>query len=146
MRQQLGTYIIDVATKNEIQEAMSLSLDTAIRQMDRGIDYMRQPGYNNSSSVTINGPESGFTWEVKHVGVVISAAATISIWHGENQSFPQDTQTVAAAGPVIFKFSSQQFIVFPSQTFMITASTGNITSYIASGTQVPAEMFAKLLG
>src|SRR5260370_34231387 len=76
---------IDILTRLELESTLNTRFDSFIRDWYRGEQYIEQNGScNGVTQFTIPGPDSGYAWSVKLVSVVVSAAATINFYAGDN--------------------------------------------------------------
>ena len=137
---------LDVLTRVELEESLHKGFEAAERARVRGIDYMEVNGNGNgATTVTIPGPDSGYSWSVKIISVVISAGATVSAYLGENTlSAPIGQAVLTAAGAAIFTYTSNIVIVRDTRSVTLSTSAGGINAWKLLVKQVPGEMIGKL--
>lgn len=137
---------IDVLTRVDLESMRYQWLEEATRTRLRGIDYIEQNGNGQAAAlVTIPGPDMGYAWSVKIVSAVLTAAATLSVYLGDNINVaPIAQQTLTGAGAVITTYTSNIVVIRDARVITLSASAGGINAWKVMAKQVPNEMVGKL--
>jgi hypothetical protein len=145
---------IDVLTRIEMEEVMHKGLDAFVRDLYRGVDYLSFTGINTpaAQTLTIPGPDSGYAWSVKLLGLMISATnIEVAVFLGDNpNNAPVDNGgsapiAVNGAYPIVFKWTSNLVVVRDNQVITAVCSAGaTIGAWRMFVKQVPNEMIGKL--
>lgn len=103
-RQQItANGFLDLLTKQELQEAMGHSMDAAVRDFYRGVDYLMFAGTGGatpSNTFTIpNSPDSGYTWSLKLVAAQLNAPPATSPNTPNTPTFPASGVAVQNTNP-----------------------------------------------
>jgi hypothetical protein len=140
---------IDVLTRLDLEQAQRKNLDEFFHEKFIGVSYQE---YNTNgqgaSQVSIPGPDGGYTWSLKLVSVVLSAAGNLAIFLGDNiTSAPVGggaSITMGGLNVVTSTFSSNVVLVQDQRPITLLAVTGTIQQVKVIAKQVPSEMVGKL--
>lgn len=140
---------IDVLTRLDLESVMNSKMDSFIRDWFRGETFVEVNGNAPSpftgTSFPIAGPDSGYSWSLKTLSVVISAAATVTVYFGDNvNTAPIATQTLTAAGAAVFTWTSNVAVIKDQRFLTVNLSAGTPSAYKLTAKQVPTEMEGKL--
>jgi hypothetical protein len=137
---------IDVLTRIEMEELLNKNMEAAERTRVRGVDYMEVNGNAaNATSVAIQGPDQGYAWSLKIASAVLSAAATLNVYLGDNQNTaPVGSVILAAAGAAIVTWTSNIVIIRDARFITLASSVAGIGAWKIIAKQVPNEMVGKL--
>jgi hypothetical protein len=149
MKQSLGPLgEIDMLTDHELRESLGHHFSAQIREWYKGIDYLGFAGVGNGTgTLTLPGPNQGYTWSVKLVSVQLAAAGILSV-------YPADNVNVAPIGVIastvnganndaILTWSSNQ-VIFKDGRNLTLFSAQTILNYRVLVVQTPTEMQGKL--
>lgn len=150
MKQTLGPLgEIDFLTDPELRQSLGHAISHEIREWYRGLDYMGFAGPGNgTSTVTIPGPDSGYTWSVKLASAVLSTSGVLSV-------YPDDHIGVAPIGVIasvangsaneaVFRWGSNQAVIKDQRNITFFANASVILAWRLLVEQAPTEMQGKL--
>lgn len=98
------------------------------------------------ASSALEGPRQGYVWMLTLLSIAAATAATVTLAIGDSGQYPIGVETLAAAGPAIFTFSSRQVILRSSDPLWVGASAGKLYRYRYHAIEAPAEQIFKLIG
>ena len=140
---------------DSLPDRMAARDDAFIRDLVRGVKYVRQAGSvaGQVTHTTWPGPDSGFAWDLKIVSVTLDAVDSLAAYVGEGANarligYSNPGTATASAGQAVqvITWSGHQAIIYPDEgLYLTTSGTGNILTVMAASVQVPAEMLGKVL-
>lgn len=122
MRQQItANGYLDFLTKSELDNSLGHSLDSAVRDLYRGIDYLQYAAQGNGTGlITLPySPESGYSWSIKLVAAQLAPSTTTP---------SPNTPAVPASGVAV-----QNTNLYPVN---VTISGGTLTAVAVNGITV----------
>lgn len=148
---------LDIPSTEEHDKILTRNFDMLLRDRYRTIKPIRSK-INQApvaGSYTLSGPDSGFSWELKTIGVMFSAetaTGNVFAWLGDTagQGAPFGTAPIVNDGTyaaAVISWGSHAFMIHGGEN--VTLSYGNTNSLAGVtlfGIEVAAEMIAKLVG
>lgn len=154
MEQRLHSALapVDILTRLEMEQIQRKGMEAYFHQEALGVSYMEKNGNgDNATTVTIPGPDSGYSWSLKLVSAVMPAGTggtdEIGIYLGESaSSAPVGGGSAVSRGQlatVITTFTSNVVVVQDGRSVTLLGTSG-IGAWKLIAKQVPSEMVAKL--
>jgi hypothetical protein len=146
---------LDLLTKGELDTSL---LDQSVREWaerGRGVKVIRRQGSTGPISLTtgfaIQGPEQGYTWALRLLGLSLSAAQTIQAWTaGDNSPAPPangngplGSMPSASFGSITW--SNVQGLLEGGEFLTLSAGGACTVQYTLIAVQVPAQLLWKLV-
>jgi hypothetical protein len=150
MKQDLGPLgQVDLLTDPELKQSLGHGISHAIREWYRGLDYMGFAGPGNgTNTLTIPGPDSGYTWSVKLASVSLSTSGVLSVYAADNPGgAPLGIVASIANGTAneaVFRWGSNQCVIKDQRNITLFSSGSVILAYRLLVEQAPTEMQGKL--
>lgn len=144
-----GLGVVDLLTDKELRATLGHHFDYAMRDWYRGLDYMGFAGPGNgTSTVTIQGPDSGYTWSVKLASAQLVTGGFLSVYptDGATNVAPLGTGPTDAVGTnndAVIRWGSNQAVI-KDQRSITFLGTSAILNWRLLVLQVPTEMQGKL--
>lgn len=146
---------VDLLSQKELDHSLGRAHDAEIRELARGVKFVRTTGTPQINQPSVLGPEVGYAWSLKLVSAVLSSSSVFNVYFG-------DQATIGTAGNIarnligrssvaatlhLVSWSSSQMILFGGENITLDAETSNslVNSYMITAHQVPAEMIWKIL-
>lgn len=149
--------MLDLLTKDELDLAMGHHFDSAIRELYRGIAYIRLPLLQGAASGgtltlgqggTLNSPRQGYAWSVKRLAVNGLATGTtpdvVNLYRGDLMAYPVWQFN---GNNFAYTFGKLELVLLPGENLVLSGTitaTGTIT-LSGDAIEVPQEMIGKLV-
>lgn len=158
MRQQItaGGYF-DFLTNEEFQEMMGHHFDDFIREVVRGIKYIRMPLLTGTASGgvltigqgnTITAPEQGYAWSFKRLAVSGLTTGTspdiVNLYRGDNLINPVWQFN---GNNFAYTFGKLDMVLLAGENFVLNGTITSTSQITLTGDaiEVPQEMLGKLV-
>lgn len=141
---------IDILTRMDLEQAQRKNLDAYWYELYRGVSYQEYNTVVQPAGLTaqLPGPDSGYTWSLKMLSAVLSAAGNLAVFLGDNTNTAPvgggASVTMGGLNVVNVQFGSNCTIVQDQRVITLLAVTGNIQQVKLIYKQVPSEMVGKL--
>lgn len=143
-----GGVEVEIPNRKENREDFATTLRKHEMAKARTVKPWRRAGWLSpqAQDVYVNGPDSGYSWNLKLVSVQLATSDTVSLY--VTSSAPENATTPllllistfgASASNQVATFSSSQVQLSPDEGLYIVASTHNIAGYAVFAEQVMAE-------
>lgn len=144
---------IDVLTKGELDQSLQSQFVAEWTERGRGIKVMRIQGVTTTINTTvafpIQGPEQGYSWALRSIGLSPSSAQAIRVWIApDNSTTPPATgliEFMASASFMTSTWSNVQAVIHGGEWIALTASGACTTDYIIYAVEVPTQLLWKLV-
>lgn len=137
-----GGMRVEIPNQAEIGQVVKDQWDASERAKARGVKWMDfvQPIQPQVAAFLVPGPEEGYAWSAKVLGVTTTAAATVSCFKASSTAQtarplaqPVATIAVNSVNIAVFTWSSNQGFLQHGQGIYVQLSTGNlITTYLGA--------------
>jgi hypothetical protein len=145
---------IDLLTKDELHNELGRYWAARENARGRGVKLIRRSGNTGTISATaaygIEGPQQGYVWAIRLLGLALSSAQTIQAWAaGDNSA------TVPAGGLLgqmasatygTVTWSNIQGPLFGGEYLTLSAGGSCSAAYLLVAVEVPAELLWKIAG
>ena len=144
---------LDLLTKDELATSLKEQFDLEWTERARGIKVIRLQGMTTTISGTvafpIQGPEQGYSWALRSIGLSPSTSAAIRVWVApDNSTTPPATgliEFMAANTFMTSTWSSVQAVINGGEYIALSAGASCTTDYIIYAVEVPTQLLWKLV-
>jgi hypothetical protein len=148
-----GGMKVDIPNRDEIAATVRDTWDAQERARARGVKWMdfAIPIQPAAASFLVPGPEEGYAWSGKVLGVTLSAAATVSCFKASSTgqtarplAQPVASVAVNSVNIAVFTWSSNQGFLQHGQSIYVQTSTGNLVTVYLAAEEAVAEQAYKI--
>jgi hypothetical protein len=148
-----GGMKVEIPNRDEIRQDFRDVWDQRELTAARGVKWMDYaiPIQPAAASFLVPGPEEGYSWSAKVLGVTLSAAATVACYKASSTgqtsrplAQPVASVAVNSVNIAVFTWSSNQGFLQHGQDLYLQTSTGNLVTVYLAAEEAVAEQAYKI--
>jgi hypothetical protein len=148
-----GGMKVEIPNRDEIRQDFRDIWTAQEREQARGVKWMdfAIPIQPAAASTLVPGPEEGYSWSAKVLGVTLSAAATVAVYKATSTgqttrplAQPVASVAVNSVNIAVFTWSSNQGFLQHGQDIYVQTSTGNLVTVYLAAEEAVAEQAYKI--